>query len=297
MSVENYPYRDISIGGGDMGQYLIKKHFEIHGAPIKRAALIKSIITYHVSKGGLPTNEETLKSSMKAALQKLLETKYLIRAERKGYYKLYDVNNNDLTSTQSITLTDETKSVRKSISRKEREKLIDQLLNVQRFRCGSVLDHRTWGCRNKFGLDLYEIPPYVEIDHIVAIRNKGKDDYSNLQALCLSCHKYKSAHEQDGFNYCRYAVNEENTTRLESKEIKDFVQENDVLNNDDLATDVDQNDSNKSNTSFDSEESSSDSDNDDYEGDDTFDDCSNYANKKDVDSRDNYDSDSGKFKD
>lgn len=36
------------------------------------------------------------------------------------------------------------------------------------------------------------LPPTFEIDHIVEIRDGGKDEYSNLQALCPNCHAEKT---------------------------------------------------------------------------------------------------------
>ena len=34
-----------------------------------------------------------------------------------------------------------------------------------------------------------------EVDHIVSRRNGGSNDYSNLQALCRTCHARKSSNE------------------------------------------------------------------------------------------------------
>tara|TARA_B100001027_G_scaffold207101_1_gene171238 strand:- start:534 stop:1073 length:540 start_codon:yes stop_codon:yes gene_type:complete len=36
------------------------------------------------------------------------------------------------------------------------------------------------------------LPPTFEIDHIVEIRDGGKDEYDNLQALCPNCHSLKT---------------------------------------------------------------------------------------------------------
>lgn len=35
----------------------------------------------------------------------------------------------------------------------------------------------------------------LRLDHIVAICNKGKDHFSNLQLLCINCHKEKTIKE------------------------------------------------------------------------------------------------------
>lgn len=37
--------------------------------------------------------------------------------------------------------------------------------------------------------------PAVELDHIVPIAHGGTDDWSNLQGLCVECHRVKSAKE------------------------------------------------------------------------------------------------------
>ena len=36
------------------------------------------------------------------------------------------------------------------------------------------------------------LPPTFEIDHIVELRDGGKDEYDNLQALCPNCHSLKT---------------------------------------------------------------------------------------------------------
>lgn len=36
------------------------------------------------------------------------------------------------------------------------------------------------------------LPPTFEVDHIVELRNGGKDEFSNLQALCNNCHAAKT---------------------------------------------------------------------------------------------------------
>tara|TARA_B100000674_G_scaffold311502_1_gene258946 strand:- start:7240 stop:7776 length:537 start_codon:yes stop_codon:yes gene_type:complete len=36
------------------------------------------------------------------------------------------------------------------------------------------------------------LPPTFEIDHIVEIRDGGKDEFNNLQALCNNCHAKKT---------------------------------------------------------------------------------------------------------
>tara|TARA_B100000674_G_C37889598_1_gene938311 strand:+ start:335 stop:874 length:540 start_codon:yes stop_codon:yes gene_type:complete len=36
------------------------------------------------------------------------------------------------------------------------------------------------------------LPPTFEVDHIVELRDGGKDEYDNLQALCNNCHAAKT---------------------------------------------------------------------------------------------------------
>jgi len=36
------------------------------------------------------------------------------------------------------------------------------------------------------------LPPTFEVDHIVELRDGGKDEYENLQALCPNCHSLKT---------------------------------------------------------------------------------------------------------
>lgn len=36
------------------------------------------------------------------------------------------------------------------------------------------------------------LPPTFEIDHIIELRDGGKDEYDNLQALCPNCHSLKT---------------------------------------------------------------------------------------------------------
>jgi hypothetical protein len=36
------------------------------------------------------------------------------------------------------------------------------------------------------------LPPTFEIDHIIELRDGGKDEYTNLQALCPNCHSIKT---------------------------------------------------------------------------------------------------------
>ena len=35
-----------------------------------------------------------------------------------------------------------------------------------------------------------------EVDHVVPLFDGGSNDYTNLQALCVKCHKTKSMHER-----------------------------------------------------------------------------------------------------
>lgn len=36
------------------------------------------------------------------------------------------------------------------------------------------------------------LPPTFEVDHIIELRDGGKDEYDNLQALCPNCHSVKT---------------------------------------------------------------------------------------------------------
>ena len=38
----------------------------------------------------------------------------------------------------------------------------------------------------------------TEVDHIIPKSQDGTDDYDNLQSICTSCHKAKTAQEQTG---------------------------------------------------------------------------------------------------
>lgn len=40
------------------------------------------------------------------------------------------------------------------------------------------------------------VVPATDVDHIVARRRGGSDEWSNLQALCHACHSRKTAREQ-----------------------------------------------------------------------------------------------------
>ncbi len=40
--------------------------------------------------------------------------------------------------------------------------------------------------------NLFPIPPSYEVDHIIALEDGGRDIASNLQALCVPCHKEKT---------------------------------------------------------------------------------------------------------
>jgi len=40
------------------------------------------------------------------------------------------------------------------------------------------------------------LDPHFEIDHIKALCNKGKDELSNMQALCGSCHSAKTVNDR-----------------------------------------------------------------------------------------------------
>ena len=39
----------------------------------------------------------------------------------------------------------------------------------------------------------------VQVDHIVPLSQGGGDEYSNLQGICLPCHKDKTAREQSSY--------------------------------------------------------------------------------------------------
>lgn len=57
-------------------------------------------------------------------------------------------------------------------------------------------------CANPFGVHVCPVPARI-VDHIVPLRAGGKDDESNYQSLCWSCHVRKTAldgsdHERHG---------------------------------------------------------------------------------------------------
>jgi 5-methylcytosine-specific restriction enzyme A len=43
----------------------------------------------------------------------------------------------------------------------------------------------------------------TDIDHITPRSQGGTDDWSNLQALCHSCHSHKTARYDGGFGHAR----------------------------------------------------------------------------------------------
>ena len=41
-----------------------------------------------------------------------------------------------------------------------------------------------------------KLDPHYEIDHVVALCNKGRDEMANMQALCVSCHRTKTVNDR-----------------------------------------------------------------------------------------------------
>ena len=39
---------------------------------------------------------------------------------------------------------------------------------------------------------------HLEVDHVVPVQRRGSDDLGNLQALCVRCHKRKTAADRHG---------------------------------------------------------------------------------------------------
>ncbi len=59
------------------------------------------------------------------------------------------------------------------------------------FQKNQVAEKQDWkcnDCKNKLNASF-------DLDHIVALRNGGKDEIDNLQALCANCHRMKSSIE------------------------------------------------------------------------------------------------------
>lgn len=55
-------------------------------------------------------------------------------------------------------------------------------------------------CRDPDGRHPNEVVAAVHVDHIIPRRNGGTDARENLQALCPSCHSYKTAIENKPWN-------------------------------------------------------------------------------------------------
>lgn len=54
-------------------------------------------------------------------------------------------------------------------------------------------------CQDPFGIHatLHEVAPSTDVDHIVAKRDGGQDEESNLQGLCHSCHSHKTKQQTE----------------------------------------------------------------------------------------------------
>ena len=64
-----------------------------------------------------------------------------------------------------------------------------KLEEVDRRKIAFDQDRKCNLCENK-------LDPHFEIDHIVALCNKGKDKVSNMQALCVTCHRAKTVNDR-----------------------------------------------------------------------------------------------------
>jgi 5-methylcytosine-specific restriction protein A len=52
-------------------------------------------------------------------------------------------------------------------------------------------------CVDPFGRHIDQVVPATEVDHIIPRGNGGTDEESNLQALCKSCHSFKTLRENN----------------------------------------------------------------------------------------------------
>lgn len=56
-----------------------------------------------------------------------------------------------------------------------------------------VKDH-PW-CADPYGVHQGQRVRMKIVDHIIPLKRGGRDDESNYQSLCMSCHNYKTAHD------------------------------------------------------------------------------------------------------
>ena len=57
-----------------------------------------------------------------------------------------------------------------------------------------LIKRRRW-CEDPYGRHPYANVPGTVRDHVVPLNQGGKDNKSNEQLLCVSCHNYKIAHD------------------------------------------------------------------------------------------------------
>jgi hypothetical protein len=182
----------------------IIKHLFAASEPRTRESISLSVQAFHKKHNGVDCDKTVV--IVKGALSELRKENFCKchkddKAISKGYYVF--IEQDVINTAASEPLISERK--RKNFP----EELRYCLASLQDFRCGAVRANRTWGCRNLFGPRLYELPlRYTEKDHIVALGMGGSDTKDNMQLLCLSCHKWKSAVEDNamskaGFDYRR----------------------------------------------------------------------------------------------
>lgn len=58
-------------------------------------------------------------------------------------------------------------------------------------------------CCDPYGRHKDQVVPATQVDHIIPRSRGGTDDESNLQALCASCHSYKTVRYDGGFDNAR----------------------------------------------------------------------------------------------
>jgi len=62
-----------------------------------------------------------------------------------------------------------------------------------------IASRQSWRCNICKEL----LPPGFQLDHVKALVNGGKDDLSNMQALCATCHVCKTKNDIDPDGYER----------------------------------------------------------------------------------------------
>jgi hypothetical protein len=103
---------------------------------------------------------------------------------------------------------------------------IDNILIKQEFKCANIEDYECPIKNKPFDAAGYEL------DHIIEIHHGGKDELSNIQALCPSCHRVKTKRNRKSTKEIEVKIIEE--TKVYTKEeqtlidhpmIKDYIDE------------------------------------------------------------------------